>query len=106
MQEYELVEIFSSYGAVHAVTIVTDQETGRSKGYGFLTIDDDAGARSAIEGLNGKIFDGRTLNVRMADNKPLLKESSTQAFNHDSSSQDKQHKGIPEASRPKRRRRL
>ncbi|OOQ58786.1 RNA recognition motif domain-containing protein [Mucilaginibacter pedocola] len=69
MDEIELLELFSVYGAVNTVTIVTDQSTGESKGYGFVTTTDDAGAERAIAALDQAEIDGRTISVRFADNR-------------------------------------
>jgi RNA recognition motif-containing protein len=66
MQEIELVEMFSIHGAVNTVTIVTDQLSGANKGYGFITMTDDAGAHRAIHALDGINIDGRTFSVRFA----------------------------------------
>lgn len=66
MQEIELVEMFSIHGAVNTVTIVTDQLSGANKGYGFITMTDDAGAQRAIQALDGVNIDGRTISVRFA----------------------------------------
>ncbi|NCD72461.1 RNA recognition motif domain-containing protein [Mucilaginibacter agri] len=69
MKEIELVELFSVYGAVNTATIITDIETGASKGYGFITMTDDAGANRAIEALDGGSIDDRIISVRFADDK-------------------------------------
>ncbi|MDD5548365.1 MAG: RNA-binding protein, partial [Sulfurovaceae bacterium] len=55
-----LKNLFEQYGEVSSAKIITDRETGRAKGFGFVTMDDDAAALEAIEALNGKDFDGRT----------------------------------------------
>ncbi|MBI1368784.1 MAG: RNA-binding protein [Planctomycetes bacterium] len=60
-----LEQLFAEYGEVQEVAIVTDRETGRPRGFGFVTMD-DAGASAAIEALNGKEFEGRTLTVNEA----------------------------------------
>ncbi len=57
--------LFSNYGPVTEVALVTDRETGRPRGFGFVTMDDD-GARQAIEALHGSELDGRTLTVNEA----------------------------------------
>jgi cold-inducible RNA-binding protein len=62
----ELKDAFSKAGEVASASIVTDRETGRSRGFGFVEMADDAGASSAIEMWNGKEFDGRTLTVSEA----------------------------------------
>jgi cold-inducible RNA-binding protein len=63
--EASLEALFSNYGEVQEVAVVTDRDTGRSRGFGFVTMDDD-GARQAIEALNGNEFEGRTLTVNEA----------------------------------------
>ncbi len=57
---------FEAFGAVSKVSIVTDRETGRPRGFAFVEMDDSAQARSAIDGLNGKQIDGRALTVNEA----------------------------------------
>ncbi|MBM4355322.1 MAG: RNA-binding protein [Deltaproteobacteria bacterium] len=57
---------FASFGAVTEATVVTDRDSGRSRGFGFVTMPSDAEADKAIEGMNGKVLDGRTLNVGVA----------------------------------------
>jgi RNA recognition motif-containing protein len=56
---------FEAYGTVHEVSLVTDRDTGRPRGFGFVEMDAD-GAAKAIEGLNEKDFGGRNLNVNEA----------------------------------------
>ena len=56
---------FEAYGTVHDVTLVTDRDTGRPRGFGFVEMDAQA-ANAAIEGLNNKDFGGRDLNVNEA----------------------------------------
>jgi RNA recognition motif-containing protein len=63
--ESSLEALFSNYGQVQEVAVVTDRDTGRPRGFGFVTMDDD-GARSAIDALNGNDFEGRALNVNEA----------------------------------------
>jgi RNA recognition motif-containing protein len=77
MQEIGLVELFSAHGAVNTVTLITDQNTGESKGYGFITMTDDAGAARAIQELDGLEIDGRTLNVRFAEEKQQAKPAAS-----------------------------
>ncbi len=61
-----LRNLFSTYGNVSSATILTDRETGRSRGFGFVEMDDDAAATAAIQALNGHNLDGRNLNVNEA----------------------------------------
>ena len=63
--EDSLRSAFSQYGEVEDVAVITDRETGRPRGFAFITMPDDA-ARKAIDGLNGQDLDGRTLNVNEA----------------------------------------
>ncbi len=62
----ELETLFSSHGQVHSANVITDRETGRSRGFGFVEMDDDAEARRAIEELDGYEMDGRRLRVNEA----------------------------------------
>jgi len=67
--ELQLVELFSDHGLVKTVTIVRDQITGESKGYAFVEMMDEPGANRAIAALNGFVIAGRTLSVRVAEDK-------------------------------------
>ena len=58
--------LFESYGAVDRVNIVTDRDTGRPRGFGFVEMANDGEGAKAIAGVNGKDLDGRTLNVNEA----------------------------------------
>ena len=63
--EASLETLFSTHGEVQEVAVVTDRDTGRPRGFGFVTMDDE-GARKAIEALDGNEFEGRTLKVNEA----------------------------------------
>jgi len=63
--EAEVRELFEPYGAVHSVKLITDRDTGRFRGFGFVEMDREA-ADAAIEALNGTDFGGRTLRVNEA----------------------------------------
>jgi RNA recognition motif-containing protein len=56
---------FEAYGTVHEVSLVSDRDTGRPRGFGFVEMDPQS-ASAAIEGLNNKDFGGRDLNVNEA----------------------------------------
>jgi RNA recognition motif-containing protein len=58
--------LFEPYGTVEKVSIITDRDTGRAKGFGFVEMTANSEADRAIAALNGKEFDGRTLNVNEA----------------------------------------
>jgi RNA recognition motif-containing protein len=64
--EETLREFFEEFGPLRSVKIATDRETGRSRGFGFIEIDDDAQARAAIESRNGQSLDGKQLVVNEA----------------------------------------
>jgi len=66
IDEGGLGDIFAPFGAVESVAIVTDRETGRSRGFGFVEMANDADALAAIEALNGRENNGRTLTVNEA----------------------------------------
>ncbi len=57
---------FSSYGNVLSASIIMDRQRGRSKGFGFVELEDDAAAQQAISEMNGKEVDGRALVVSVA----------------------------------------
>lgn len=63
-----LEEMFAEYGTVESAVIIMDRATGRSKGFGFVELDDD-GAKAAMEALNGSEVDGRTIKIDEAKPK-------------------------------------
>jgi RNA recognition motif-containing protein len=64
--EDDLRNLFSQYGGVDSVAVITDRETGCSKGFGFVEFGNDAEARSAIQALSGQEYGGRALTVNEA----------------------------------------
>jgi len=70
IEEADLRESFEAYGAVDSVKIITDKFTGRSKGFGFVEMTNDAEALKAIEELNGASVQGRTIVVNVSEPKP------------------------------------
>jgi RNA recognition motif-containing protein len=66
MSESELEGLFAEYGEVTSVKIITDQYTGKSKGFGFIEMTNKAEADSAIEQLNGSEIGGRNIKVSLA----------------------------------------
>lgn len=62
----ELEKIFAPFGKVDSATVIEDRDSGQSKGFGFVEMSSDAEAQAAIEGLDGKPNDGRTLKVNEA----------------------------------------
>lgn len=72
--EQSLQEIFSRCGAVDSVNLITDRDSGRSKGFAFIEMASNAEAHKAIEELNGSDCDGRPMTVNEA--KPQQKKQS------------------------------
>lgn len=68
-KESELEVIFTEFGAVSTAKIINDKFSGRSKGFGFIEMDDDAAATLAIQKLNGSMFGTRALIVNEAKPK-------------------------------------
>ena len=64
--EQDLRQLFEQYGAVDTTNIITDRETGRPRGFGFVEMSDSQAARAAIEGLQGKELEGRAITVNEA----------------------------------------
>jgi RNA recognition motif-containing protein len=62
----DLLQIFQEHGQVARAQVITDRETGRSRGFGFVEMIDDAEALKAIETLNGAPYEGRPLTVNEA----------------------------------------
>lgn len=65
-----LRQAFAAYGEVDSVHLVTDRDTGQPRGFGFVEMGDPSQAQAAIDGLNGTMLDGRSLNVNEARPRP------------------------------------
>lgn len=63
--EDEVKDLFTAHGTVESVRLISDRDTGRSRGFGFVEMDDD-GAKAAISALDGKDLGGRALKVNEA----------------------------------------
>jgi cold-inducible RNA-binding protein len=64
--DQDLQSLFAEFGQVSSASVVIDRTTGRSRGFGFVEMESDSEAMTAIEALNGKDVAGRTLNVNEA----------------------------------------
>lgn len=64
--EQQLRDVFATYGEVDTVSVITDRDTGRPRGFAFVEMSDRAAAQAAIRGVNGTELGGRTLNVNEA----------------------------------------
>lgn len=74
--EEHVVELFKQFGEVNRAALVTDRETGRPRGFGFVEMPNDNEARQAIEQLSGKEFSGRPLTVNEARNRSAQRNSA------------------------------
>lgn len=70
VDDAQLTSMFAAHGAVVRAKVVTDRDTGRSRGFGFVTMGDEAGAQKAIQVLNGQDCNGRALTVRKSEPRP------------------------------------
>jgi len=64
--EVELAQLFEAYGSVASCQLITDRDTGRSRGFGFVEMPDDAEAKEAVTDLHGMTLRGRPLTVTEA----------------------------------------
>src|SRR5437588_7417987 len=68
--EQDLIELFEQVGQVTEASVITDRDSGRSKGFGFVEMSDEQAARTAIERLNGTLLGNRTITVNEARERP------------------------------------
>ena len=66
VSDAQLQEAFGAHGTVNKASVVTDRETGRSRGFGIVEMANDEEGKAAIEGLNGSELGGRTITVNVA----------------------------------------
>jgi len=66
VDENDLTEVFESYGTVNSSKVITDKYTGRSKGFGFITMENQKEAKLAIKELNGAVYEQRDMVVNEA----------------------------------------
>ena len=69
MSDLELEDLFKQYGEVTSAKVIVDRDSGRSRGFGFVEMNSEGSAESAIEALNGTEVKGRTINVSIAREK-------------------------------------
>ena len=65
-----LAEAFSNFGEIVEAKVITDRETGRSRGFGFVTFTDDSSTTEAMSQMDGTELDGRTIRVNEANERP------------------------------------
>jgi len=66
----KLLQAFSRFGEITEAKVITDRDSGRSRGFGFVSFEDDEAADRAIAALNGTDLDGRTIKVNVAQERP------------------------------------
>ncbi len=72
----DLRQLFEPYGVVDTINIITDRDTGQSRGFGFVDMPDSAAAKAAIQGVQGKELAGRLLTVNEAKPREPRREFS------------------------------
>lgn len=65
----DLRKLFTPYGEVSSAKVITDRETGRSRGFGFVEMPSDEDSKKAMQGLNNKEVEGRAMSVSVAKEK-------------------------------------
>lgn len=70
VSDRDLQQMFEAYGTVGSAKIITDRETGKSRGFGFVEFPTDPEGEAAIKALNGSSYEGRTLTVKIAEDRP------------------------------------
>jgi len=100
MDEMQLAQLFGPYGDIHLLTIARDKMSGKSKGFGFIQMDEE-GAQDAIEALNGYAFGTRLLEVRVAEDnqQPVRKPAFKPKSNFDQSVSQPVRKKRPRITR-------
>jgi len=74
--DHALRQLFEPYGVVDTINVITDRDTGRSKGFGFVEMPESQAATAAIQGLNGTELEGRALTVNEAKPREPRREPS------------------------------
>ena len=69
VDDFSLQEAFEKFGEVISAKVVLDRESGRSRGFGFVEMEDEAAADAAIEALDGTELEGRTIVVKEAEDR-------------------------------------
>lgn len=78
--ETELTEAFGQFGTPASVKLITDRDTGRGKGFGFVEMESAELAQTVVDELNGKEMFGRTLKIDIAKDRPAGRAPGTQRF--------------------------
>lgn len=100
--ESELRNLFEPHGAIERITLVTDRETGRSRGFGFVEMSNAGEAEQAIAALNGSDLGGRTLTINEAKPKADRPRGGGQRFGGGGSRGRDDYRGHPRQPREPR----
>ena len=104
IQEAEMIELFSTQGMIHSIHLLTDKETGKHKGYGFIEMVDEAGANRAIAALDKMVIRGRRITVKLADEDRVQKPRTfkTNRFQSQHNSQNEVNTNGFKSKRPRK----
>lgn len=80
VQDEDLRSYFADYGEVSSAKVITDKETNRSRGFGFVEMSDDASAQKAIAELDGAMVDGRSIKVNVAKPREERSNNNRRSF--------------------------
>jgi RNA recognition motif-containing protein len=80
VHDEDLQSYFADYGTVTSAKVITDKETGRSRGFGFVEMTDDAAAQKAIAELDGATVDGRAIKVSVAKPREERSNNKSRSF--------------------------
>jgi RNA recognition motif-containing protein len=80
VQSEALQQIFEEYGEVSSAKVITDRDTGKSKGYGFVEMPNDDEAQEAIDNLNGQNIQGKEVVVQKARPREEMKKGGSSSF--------------------------
>jgi len=80
VQDEDLQSYFADYGEVTSAKVITDKETGRSRGFGFVEMSDEATAQKAIAELDGATVDGRAIKVSVAKPREERSNNNRRSF--------------------------
>lgn len=97
--ETELRNLFEAHGAVEKISLVTDRDTGRSRGFGFVEMTDASEANKAISALNGTDLGGRMLTINEAKPKAERPHGGGQRFGGGGGRGRDDHRGYPRQRR-------
>ena len=100
--EAELRNVFEAHGAVEKITLVTDRDTGRSRGFGFVEMTHASEADKAIAALNGTDLGGRTLTINEAKPKSERSKSGGHRFGGEGGRGREDYRGHPRQPREPR----